>query len=70
MSTPKNFNVMQEDGSQKPQTELPAFNYCENGQCPGSIAKRMRRFEAQNNRNANAIWSEWVVTEGELPAVY
>ena len=61
MSTPENSNVMRDNSAQPSLTNSLAFHCHPNGQCPGSIAKRMRRFEKQNDRNANAIWSEWVL---------
>ena len=63
MSNSTNSNVMNDDSTQPKVSNLPTFTSYNNGQCPGSIAKRMRNFEKENDRNANAIWSEWVLPE-------
>lgn len=56
---------MTEDFNNEPTLKLPSFTLTENGMCPGSQAKRMRQFERENNSNANAIWSEWVLPNYE-----
>ena len=66
MSASNNKPVMKEDPSSTgQQNKLPAFVWHENGQCYGSIARRMRQFEREGSSNAYALWSEWVVPEAD-----
>jgi len=65
MSASNNKPVMNEEPSTEQQNKLPTFVCHENGQCYGSIARRMRQFEREGSSNAYALWSEWVVPEAD-----